>query len=130
MIMRHDLLADAFVTMKNAEDRGKRSCIVQGSKIIKEVLRIMQKDKYIGKFEFIDNGKNGEFKIELLGRINYCGVIRPRFEVGKDGFIQWEKRYLPSVNLGIIFVTTPKGIMDHREAKKQKTGGALLGYVY
>lgn len=130
MIMRHDLLADMFSIIKNAEDRGKRSCVVPGSKMIMELLKIMQKDKYIGKFEFLDNGKNGEYKVELVGKINYCGVIRPRFEVSYRDFIMWEKRYLPSVSLGIIFISTPKGILDHHEARKHKTGGALLGFVY
>ena len=46
----------------------------------------MQKNKYIGSFEFIDNGRGGEFKVELLGRINNCGVIRPRFYVTKDDY--------------------------------------------
>ena len=130
MIMKHDLLADALTIIKNAEDRGKRSCIVPGSKMIMEILKIMQKRKYIGKFEFMENGKNGEYKIELLGNINYCGIIRPRFEVKRDGFIAWEKRYLPSVNVGILFITTSRGIMDHHDTKKEKMGGQLLGFVY
>ena len=128
--MRHDMLADAFAVIKNSEGTGKRSCIVPSSKIIKEVLKIMQKNKYIGSFEFMDDGKNGKFRIDLLGRINDCGVIRPRFSLGTDEFIMWEKRFLPSVNIGVLFMTTSKGILDHRQAKKEKTGGCLLGYVY
>jgi small subunit ribosomal protein S8 len=90
----------------------------------------MQKHKYIGNFEFIDDGKGGKFKIELLGKINNCSVIKPRFSIQKDEFITWEKRYLPAVKTGILLITTPKGIMDHYQAEKQKTGGKLLGYVY
>ena len=128
--MNHDLLADAFSVIKNAERIGKKECTVPSSKIIKEVLKIMQKSKYIGSFEFIDDGKSGEFKVDLLGRINNCGVIRPRFQLKKDDFIPWEKRFLPSVNVGILFMTTPKGITDHKKAKKDGIGGSLLGYIY
>ena len=128
--MRHDVLADMFAITKNAERIGKRSCIVPSSKIIKEILKIMQKNKYVGSFEFIDDGKSGKFKIELTGRINNCGVIRPRFEVKKDDFIQWEKRFLPSVNIGTLFITTSKGVLDHRQAKKEGIGGGLLGFIY
>jgi small subunit ribosomal protein S8 len=128
--MRHDMLADAFSIIKNSERTGKRTCVVSSSKIIKEVLKIMQKNKYIGSFEFMDDGKNGKFKIDLLGKINDCGVIRPRFSVGTTEFIMWEKRFLPSVNIGVLFLTTSKGILDHRQAKKEKIGGCLLGYVY
>lgn len=128
--MRHDMLADMFVTIKNAERIGKRSCVVYSSNIIKEILKIMQKNGYIESFEFIDDGKSGKFKIELAGKINNCGVIRPRFKVEKDEFIEWEKRFLPSVNIGILFITTSKGVLDHRQAKKENIGGSLLGFVY
>lgn len=128
--MKHDLLADVFTVIKNAERIGKKECVVPGSKIIKEVLKLIQKNKYIGSFEFVDDGKNGKFKIELLGKINNCGVIRPRFYLQKGESISWEKRFLPSVNVGILFVTTSKGIIDHRRAKKEGIGGALLGYIY
>ena len=128
--MKHDLLADMFATIKNADRIGKRECVVPSSKIVKEILKIMQKNKYIGSFEFVDEGKSGKFRVELTGRINDCGVIRPRFYLAKDEFIRWEKRYLPSVNVGLLFVTTSKGILDHRHAKKEGVGGALLGYIY
>ncbi len=128
--MRHDILADVFVIIKNAERIGKRGCTVPSSNIVKEILKIMQKNKYIGSFEFVDDGRSGKFKIELTGRINNCGVIRPRFEVKKDEFIQWEKRFLPSVNIGLLFITTPKGVLDHRQAKKENIGGGLLGFIY
>jgi len=128
--MKHDLLADMFSAIKNAERIGKNECVVRSSKIIKEVLKLIQKSKYIGSFEFVDDGKSGEFRVELLGKINDCGVIRPRFYIKKDEFISWEKRFLPSVNVGILFITTSKGIIDHRQAKKKGVGGALLGYIY
>ncbi len=128
--MKHDLLADVFAVIKNADRIGRKDCLVPSSSIIKEILKLMQKNKYIGSFEFIDDGKSGKFRVELLGRINDCGVIRPRFYLKKDEFISWEKRFLPSVNVGILFVTTSKGIVDHRRAKKDEVGGALLGYIY
>jgi small subunit ribosomal protein S8 len=128
--MRHDLLADAFSIIKNAEGIGKRNCVVPGSKIVKEILKIMQKNKYIGNFEFIDDGKNGKFRVELLGKINDCGVIRPRFKLKKDEFIMWEKRFLPSVNVGLLFLTSSKGIIDHKQAREKGVGGNLLGYIY
>jgi small subunit ribosomal protein S8 len=128
--MRQDLLADAFVAIKNSEFMGKRMCMVPASKIIKEVLRIMKENGYIAAFEFIEDGKSGKYRVDLHGRINDCNVIRPRYEVKKNEFIKWEKRFLPSVNVGLIFITTNKGIMEHRNAKAQNIGGALLGYIY
>jgi small subunit ribosomal protein S8 len=43
---------------------------------------------------------------------------------------KWEKRFLPSRNLGLIILSTNKGVMDHVQAKEEHVGGVLLAYVY
>jgi small subunit ribosomal protein S8 len=50
--------------------------------------------------------------------------------VKKNAFEQWEKRFLPAKDFGILLVSTPKGIMSHKEAYRHETGGRLLAYVY
>lgn len=128
--MRHDLLADVFTIIKNAEAVGKKECIVPASKLIKGVLDVIHKKGYIAGFDYIEDGKGGKFKVKLIGRINNCNVIRPRFSVGKKEIIQWEKKYLPAHNVGVLILTTSKGIVDQEKAKKLGTGGKLLGYIY
>ena len=65
--------------MLNDETRNKRECLISpASKLIGSVLRVLQIDGYIGKFEFIDDGRFGKFDVQLLGRINKCGIIKPR----------------------------------------------------
>lgn len=126
-----DPLANALSTIWNNEMRGKKECITYpASKFIAEVLRVMQKAGYIGEFEYIDDGRTGKFRIQLLGRINKCGVIKPRFSVKKNEFEEWEKKYLPAREMGILIVSTPKGIITHREAKEMGIGGVLIAYVY
>ncbi len=128
--MRHDLLADMFSIIKNAEAIGKSKCVTPASNLIKNILLIVQKGGYIGEFEFIDDGKGGSFRIHLLGKINDCGVIKPRFSVSRHDFISWEKRFLPASSLGVLLVSTSQGIITHGDAKKLNIGGKLLGYVY
>jgi len=128
--MKHDPLADMFSIIKNFEVIGRKECKVPASNLIKAVLKIMQERKYIGKLEFIDDGRGGKFKIELLGRVNDCNVIKPRFSVNKDELTKWEKRFLPAKGIGILILTTSKGVMDQEQAKKQAIGGQLLGCVY
>lgn len=126
-----DPLADALSHMKNTENAGMLTCIVKpASKLIGKVLRLMQEHGYIGEFEFIDDGKSGKFKVKLLGRLNDCGVIRPRHPVGKKDFEKFEKRYLPASGFGVLAVTTPEGVMSHYQAKERDIGGRLLAYVY
>ena len=80
--MQQDPLADALSLIKNAEKAGKMECTIKpASKLIGRVLKVMQDSLYIGKFEFLEDGKAGLFKVELIGNINNCGVIKPRYSV-------------------------------------------------
>lgn len=128
--MKHDIISDVFATLKNAEFVGKTVCTVPASNLIKNILKVIQENKYIGDFEFIDDGKGGKFNINLLGRINNCNSIRPRYAVKKDDFIKFEKRFLPANNIGILIISTSKGVIDQKKAAKENVGGRLLGFVY
>ena len=126
-----DILSDAFSAMLNAELRNKRDCIISpASKLIGKVLRVLQIDGYIGKFEFIDDGRLGKFDVQLLGRINKCGTIKPRYSCKVEGLETWEKHFLPAKDLGLIIVSTPKGVMSQNDAKQKHVGGCLLAFVY
>lgn len=129
-MMRHDLLSDVLYVINNAEQIGKESCTVPSSELVKSVLKIMQKSGFIGSFEFVDDGKSGKIQIDLVGRINVTRSIKPRFSVKKDSYEKWESRYLPAKGFGILIVSTPKGVVDQKEAEKLGTGGKLLCYVY
>ena len=128
--MRHDTLADVMSTIKNAERIGKKDCITPASNLVKEVLKLMQKEGFIGIFEFVDDGRSGKFNIKLKNRVNDCNVVKPRYSVKVDEFEKFEKRFLPAKGFGILIVSTTKGIMTHEEAKKQKVGGVLLAYAF
>ncbi|HKZ45414.1 MAG TPA: 30S ribosomal protein S8 [archaeon] len=128
--MLQDPLADALSTIKNAERIGKRECITRSSKLIKAVLKVMQEKGYIGAFEFIDDGKSGKFKIDLKSKVIDCNVIKPRFSVMVEEFEKWEKRYLPAKNVGILILSTSKGVIDHNKSRELHTGGKLLAFVY
>jgi small subunit ribosomal protein S8 len=126
-----DPLADAFSSIMNHEMLRKSEVILTpASKKIGAALRIMQRLGYIGEFEFIDDGKAGMLRVELLGRINQCGVIKPHYAVKNPDFEFWEKRYLPARQFGFLIVSTPKGFMTHKEAIEQGHGGRLIAYVY
>ena len=90
----------------------------------------LKKNNYIGEFEVIDDKLGGKIRIQLLGKINKCGVVSPRFAVAKSDYSLWERRFLPAVGIGILVVSTSKGIMTHTDAEKLNEGGRLLGYVY
>ena len=126
-----DVLANALVMIKNAEMRGHKQVVIWPiSKLVGNVLRVMQKYGYIGEIEYIDDGRGGKFIVQLLGKINDCGVIKPRFPVKWREIQKWEEKYLPAKDVGILIISTPRGVMSHHEAKAQRLGGVLLAYVY
>lgn len=83
---------------------------------------------YIGEFEIVDDRRSGKIVVNLLGRINKCGVISPRFDITLGKLEQWISYLLPSRQFGHIVLTTSYGIMDHHEARRKKTGGKVLGF--
>ncbi|MBC7120752.1 MAG: 30S ribosomal protein S8 [Candidatus Methanosuratus sp.] len=126
-----DPLANSLVNIMNSEERGKNECIVTPApKLIANVLRVLQKAGYVGEFEYIDDGRLGKLRIQLLGRINKCGVIKPYFNVSYKDLEHVAQQYLPGKGIGFIILTTSMGIMTHNEAMANRIGGRLLAYVY
>ena len=128
--MRHDILSDVLVTIKNADLLGKTSAAVPASKLIGNVLKLLTEKGYLNNYEFSDDGKGGEFIVSLNGRINGCGAIKPRFSVKLKDMETHEARYLPAKDFGILILTTPYGVMNNDQAREASTGGKLLAYVY
>lgn len=129
--MLFDPLANVLSNIENHERARKREVVVSPvSKLIIDVLRIMRDEGFIGGFEFIDKGKAGMIKVTLIGKVNRCGVVRPRHAVKWGEFERWEKRYLPASGFGLLVVSTQVGTMSHREAREKGLGGRLLAYVY
>ncbi len=129
--MLHDPLASALSKIFNAERVGKREVVLRpASRIVKRVLQIMQDHQYVGAFEERNEGGIPTITLALIGNINKCGVIKPRFSTKYTQFEAWEKRYLSAKDFGVIIVSTPKGIMTHTEAKEKNSGGRLLAYCY
>eukprot|EP00919_Chromeraceae_sp_WS-2016_P078038 GHVR01184586.1.p1 GENE.GHVR01184586.1~~GHVR01184586.1.p1 ORF type:complete len:106 (-),score=9.64 GHVR01184586.1:56-373(-) len=100
------------------------------SKVVVKFLQLMQKKGYIGDFEIIDDHRNGKVVVDLLGRLNKCGVISPRYDVPLDKIEQYSTDLLPSRQFGHLVLTTTYGIMDHEEAKRKHTGGKILGFFF
>lgn len=89
----------------------------------------MKDNRYIGDFKEY-SGRGNYIKINLIGKINKCGAIKPRFSTKKDQLEKYEKRYLPAKDFGVIILSTNKGLITHYEAKEKNNGGRLISYVY
>ena len=126
-----DSLVNALNTILIYEERHRRECIISpASNLIGIVLRIIQIKGYIGEIEFIDDGRLGKFRVQLFGRINDCKAVKPRFSVKSKNIEKYERRFLPSRDIGTVIISTSMGVMDHKEAKEKRLGGRILAYIY
>jgi small subunit ribosomal protein S15Ae len=96
-MVRVSVLNDALRNIYNADKRGKRQVMIRpSSKVIIKFLMVMQKHGYIGEFKYVDDHRAGKIVVQLNGRLNKCGVISPRFDIGVKAVEGWTARLLPS----------------------------------
>jgi small subunit ribosomal protein S8 len=128
MVVR-DWLSGLLNDIMNCKKAGRKETVsVVSSNLILEVLKIMKKNKYIQEFKK-EKEKFDKIKI-TLGKINQCASIKPRFYVKKTEFDKYIKRFLPSRDIGIIIVSTSKGLMTHQDAMEKGLGGCLIAYCF
>lgn len=129
--MLNDPLANVLSHINNHEKLGRKDVIVQhNSKVIRKVLDLLNEHNYVGTYAPLEQGHNYVLSVNLLGNINKVGVIKPRYNVQKDNYEKFEKRYLPAKDFGILIVSTSKGMMTHTQAKALGIGGRLVAYCY
>jgi len=127
--MRHDLLADVFSAIKNAESVGKREIIVGSSNLVKNILNILKEKGYIEEYNVLIRNNYQELKVKLKNKINELKVVKPRHSFKKKELVKYKFRYLPGENVGFLFISTPKSkIITDRDLKDE--GGIIIGYVY
>lgn len=126
-----NVLADCLKTIVNAERKGKKQVMIRPvSKLVIRFLKLMQTNGYIGEFEIIDDHRSKKIVVELIGRINKCGVISPRYDVVLTDFEKWTNGILPSRQFGHLVISTNQGVYTHEEARHRHIGGKIIGFFY
>ncbi|HIE41523.1 MAG TPA: 30S ribosomal protein S8 [Candidatus Aenigmarchaeota archaeon] len=127
--MRHDLIADVFSAIKNADRIGKKEVVIGSSNLIKNILNILKDKGYIQDYEILIRNNYQELKAKLKNKINELKVVKPRHAFKKNQIIKFKERYLPGDGVGYLIVSTSKSkITTDRDLKDE--GGIIIGYVY
>lgn len=126
----NDPISNALNNINNAENVAKRTCTLNHSKLLENILSVLKNEKYISNYKILEKTPHKKIVVFLDGRINKCKAIKPRFAVKHDEYEKFEKSFLISREVGIFIVSTTSGLMTHRLAKQKGLGGRLLAYIY
>ena len=127
-----DVIADMLTRIRNANDATHETVDIPASKMKKAIAQILLDEGYISAFEIIEDGKQGVIRVTL----KYIGkdkVIKGLKRVSKPGLrIYASCEEMPRVmnGLGIAIVSTSKGIMTDKQARKENVGGEVLAFVW
>ena len=128
-----DTIADMLTRIRNALIAKHESVEIPASTMKKAIAQILVDEGYIKSFEVIADGEKKTIKIQLKYGANKQRVIVGIKRISRPGLrVYARKDEMPKVlgGLGIAIVSTSRGVMTDREARKQSVGGEVLAYVW
>ena len=128
-----DVIADMLTRIRNANDAKHETVDIPASNMKKAIAKILLDEGYIKSYEVIEDGKQGIIRIALKYLAGKQKVIRGLRRVSKPGLrIYSNCEDMPRVmnGLGIAIISTSKGIMTDKEARKANVGGEVLAFVW
>jgi len=128
-----DPIADMMTRIRNAVQRRQAHVAVPFSTIKQAIARILYEEGYIGGYEVLATGEHSTIRLQLRYVNGREPVISHLERVSKPGRrVYTQYRDIPWVlsGMGIAILTTPKGVMTGRDARRQQVGGEVLCYVW
>ncbi len=128
-----DTIGDMLTRIRNANSAKHDTVKVPASNMKKAIAQILVDEGYIKGFKVEDDGKQGMIEIELKYGPNKSSVITGLRRVSKPGLrIYTDCENMPKVikGLGIAILSTSKGVMTDKDARKANVGGEVLAFVW
>ena len=128
-----DPIADMLTRIRNANTAGHPTVEIPASKMKKSIAGILKEEGYIDDFEVIEDNKQGIIKVTMKYGADKERVISGIKKISKPGLrIYANKDELPKVlgGYGIAIISTNKGVMTDREARKAGVGGEVVAFVW
>jgi small subunit ribosomal protein S8 len=124
-----DPIADMLTRIRNANRVGRRLVLIPKSKICAGIAQVLRDEGYIEEFDVIDDEQQGQIRVKLKYSLSGEKVIHTLDRESKPGCRVYRKvGDLPTIlnGMGIVVVSTSKGVMSDRKAREQNVGGELL----
>ena len=128
-----DPIADMLTRIRNANSARHLSVDIPASNLKKSIAEILLEEGYIKNYQIIDDGKQGIIRVSLKYAENKQRVISGIKRISKPGLrVYAGKDELPRVlrGLGIAIISTSKGLMTDKKARKENVGGEVLAYIW
>jgi small subunit ribosomal protein S8 len=127
-----DQIADLLTRIRNAIEANKNEILVPTSKLKVQVVEVLKKNGYVADFEVIDGKPRGTLKVTIneLGTIAKINEISKVSKPGRRVYSAAEDLPVVKSGRGMVIVSTSKGLMTGREAKKNRLGGEILVKVW
>ena len=128
-----DTIADMLTRIRNANSAKHDTVDIPASNIKKSIAQILVDEGYVKGFQVIDDGKQGVIRMTLKYGENKTPVLTGLRRVSKPGLrIYSNCEDMPKVmkGLGIAIVSTSKGVMTDKKARKENVGGEVLAFVW
>ena len=128
-----DPIADMLTRIRNANIVGHETVEIPASKMKKSIAEILLTEGFIKNFEIVEDNKQGIIKVEMKYGDNKEKVINGIKKISKPGLKVYAKATdIPKVlgGLGIAIISTSKGVVSDKEARKLRVGGEVICYVW
>ena len=128
----NDPIADMLTRIRNAQIAKHDAVVLPASNTKKAIAKILLAEGYVKSVDFVDDGPQGSIKIALK-YVNKQPVIAGLKRISKPGLRVYARaEELPKVlgGLGIAIISTSKGLMTDKEARKEMIGGEVLAYIW
>ncbi|HCL31728.1 MAG TPA: 30S ribosomal protein S8 [Candidatus Latescibacteria bacterium] len=128
-----DPIADLLTRVRNAANANHRSVDVPASKLKREIARVLAEERFIDNFAYFDDGKQGQLRLYLRYTADNASIIQGLRRMSKPGLRRYAaKGDLPRIRrgLGVAIVSTSRGVMTDRDARKAGVGGEILCSVW
>lgn len=128
-----DPIADLLTRIRNANRRALPALEVPSSRIKQEMVRLLREERFIDNYKLIEDNKQGILKIYLRYGPHKVRIIRDLKRISRPGRRVYVNRdQLPRVlgGIGVALLSTSRGILTDRQARKEGVGGEVLCYVW